>query len=99
MSPRTLQREFALAHGRAPYGGIVGERIEAAKEIAGTGRPTGGSRRGQVWGLPSVRRRGDDEVRRILVGDLRAGMAPNEVQQHVEAAADPAELSTRPSST
>lgn len=40
MSPRTLQREFALATGRAPYEWIVGERIERAKELLETTRLT-----------------------------------------------------------
>jgi len=40
MSPRTLQREFAVATGQAPYEWIVGERIERAKELLETTRLT-----------------------------------------------------------
>jgi AraC family transcriptional activator FtrA len=38
MSPRTLQREFKTATGLAPYGWIVRERIERAKELLETSR-------------------------------------------------------------
>jgi AraC family transcriptional regulator, transcriptional activator FtrA len=38
MSPRTLQREFKAATGLAPYGWIVRERIERAKELLETSR-------------------------------------------------------------
>ena len=33
MSPRTLQREFALATGQGPHAWLTGERIERAKEL------------------------------------------------------------------
>ena len=33
MSPRTLQREFVLATGRAPHAWLTGERLERAKEL------------------------------------------------------------------
>src|SRR6185437_13664654 len=38
MSARTLQREFKVATGLAPYAWIVRERIERAKELLETGR-------------------------------------------------------------
>jgi transcriptional regulator GlxA family with amidase domain len=33
MSPRTLQREFALATGQGPHAWLTGERVERAKEL------------------------------------------------------------------
>ena len=38
MSVRTLQREFHTATGLAPYGWLIGERIERAKELLETTR-------------------------------------------------------------